>query len=140
MTSHLTSESLRPIRGHLSLLQSVTSTHMRTSCSFIRNTNTHMNPSVYRLQNEFVLQQRRTYYRDMPVFKWVIYKLLKITEQTKHSSFQNQGYEILNNVNETKEANPHISVLKKCSVNDITGKDLTNIFLLFWSTSFSKIA
>lgn len=99
-----------------------------------------MNPSVYRLQNEFVLQRRRTYYRDMPVFKWVIYKLLKITEQTKRSSFQNQGYEILNNVNETKEANPHISVLKKCSVNDITGKDLTNIFLLFWSTSFSKIA
>lgn len=74
-----------------------------------------MNPSVYRLQNEFVLQQRRTYYRNMPVFKWVIYKLLalKITEQTKRSSFQNQRYEILNNVNETKGANPHISVLKK---------------------------
>lgn len=68
-----------------------------------------MNPSVYRLQNEFVLQQRRTYYRNMPVFKWVIYKLLKITEQTKRSSFQNQRYEILNNVNETKGANPHIS-------------------------------
>lgn len=43
-------------------------------------------------------------------------------------------------MNERKGANPHISGPKKCSVNDITGKDLTNIFLLFWSTLFSKIA